>query len=242
MHIIGLGTIINSLAIIAGGLIGIFFGNFFSQRIQDTLMKAVGLCVLFIGIAGTMEKMLLIGDGELASTGTMMVITSFALGSLIGETLNIEDRIEQFGEWLKNKTGNGKDSQFVVGFVNTSLTVSIGAMAVVGAIEDGISGDYSYLLLKAILDFLIVIVMTCSLGKGCLFAFIPVACFQGTITLFARVLQPVLTDNAMNSLSMVGSMLIFCIGVNSIWGKKLRVANMLPALVIAVLWTSIGLG
>ena len=227
MHIIGLGTIINSLAIIAGGLIGIFFGNFFSQRIQDTLMKAVGLCVLFIGIAGTMEKMLLLGDGELASTGTMMVITSFALGSLIGETLNIEDRIEQFGEWLKNKTGNGKDSQFVVGFVNTSLTVSIGAMAVVGAIEDGISGDYSYLLLKAILDFLIVIVITCSLGKGCL---------------FARVLQPVLTDNAMNSLSMVGSMLIFCIGVNSIWGKKLRVANMLPALVIAVLWTSIGLG
>lgn len=242
MHIIGLGTIINSLAIIAGGLIGIFFGNFFSQRIQDTLMKAVGLCVLFIGITGTMEKMLLIGDGELTSTGTMMVITSFALGSLIGEALNIEDRIEQFGEWLKNKTGNGGDNQFVVAFVNTSLTVSIGAMAVVGAIEDGISGDYSYLLLKAILDFLIVIVMTCSLGKGCLFAFIPVACFQGTITLFARFLQPVLTDNAMNSLSMVGSMLIFCIGVNSIWGKKLRVANMLPALVIAVLWTTFGLG
>lgn len=233
---IGLGTVINVAGIVGGGLAGLLFGKVINERYQDTLMKAVGLCVLFVGLGGALEKMMTVSGGRLSSGGTMMMIGSFAIGSLIGEWLNMELRIEQFGEWLKIKTGNGGDHSFVNGFVTTSLIICVGAMAVVGSIQDGILGDYSTLALKAVLDCLIVLVMTASLGKGCIFAAIPVFLFQGTITLLARLIEPLMTEQALNNLSLTGSMLVFCVGVNQIWGKKFKVANMLPAILIAVIW------
>lgn len=233
---IGLGTLINVAGIVGGGLAGLLFGKVINDRVQDTLMKAVGLCVLFVGIGGALEKMMTVSGSELSSGGTMMMIGSFAIGSLIGEWLDIERRIEQFGEWLKIKTGNAGDNSFVNGFVTTSLIICVGAMAVVGSIQDGILGDYSTLALKAVLDCLIVLVMTASLGKGCIFAAIPVFLFQGTITLLARLIEPLMTEPALNNLSLTGSMLVFCVGVNQIWGKKFKVANMLPAILIAVVW------
>ena len=118
-------------------------------------------------------------------------------------------------------------------FVTASLTVCIGAMAIVGSIQDGIRGDYSILSAKAVLDFILVMVMTCSMGKGCLFSAIPVAVFQGSITALAGLVAPLMTDGALNNLSFIGSILIFCVGVNLIWGKKIRVANLLPAVVFA---------
>ena len=178
-------------------------------------------------------------DG-LTSGGTMMIVVSFAVGSLIGEWIDLEHRMEQFGNWLKVRTGNGREKMFVDGFVTASLTVCIGAMAVVGAIQDGISGDYSTLLLKAVLDMLIICVMTASMGKGCIFAAIPVGIFQGLITLLARLIQPVMTDRALSNLSLTGSMLIFCVGINLLWEKKLKVANMLPAILIAVICAFLG--
>ena len=120
------------------------------------------------------------------------------------------------------------------GFVTASLTVSIGAMAVVGSIEDGLFGDYSILATKAVLDLIIVLVMTCSLGKGCAFSAIPVACFQGAMTLLSRLIRPVMTQAALGNLSLVGSILIFCVGFNLVWGKRVRVANLLPAILFAV--------
>ncbi|MCR5685673.1 MAG: DUF554 domain-containing protein [Lachnospiraceae bacterium] len=156
------------------------------------------------------------------------------LGTLIGEIINIEGLFERFGEWLKIKTGNAKDKDFVDAFVTASLTVCIGAMAIIGAIQDGILGDWSILATKAILDFIIIMVMTCSLGKGCAFSAIPVLLFEGSITIFASFLKPVMTDLAMNYLSLIGSILIFCVGLNLVWGKKVRVANMLPDVVLAV--------
>lgn len=234
----GLGTLINTAAILAGGLTGLVFGKFMTARYQDTLTSACGLCVIFIGIAGTMEKMMSVTAGGLTSGHTMMIIGSFTIGSLLGEFLNIEQRLESFGNWLKAKTGSGSDLMFVEGFVTASLTVCIGAMAVVGAIQDGIQGDYSILTAKAILDFIIILVMTASLGKGCLFSAIPVAVFQGSITLLARVIAPFMTSLALDNLSLTGSMLIFCVGVNLIWGKKMKVANMLPALIVAVIWAA----
>ena len=233
---IGLGTIINTAAIILGGIAGGLFGKRLTERYQDTLMKACGLCVIFLGIAGALEKMFTVQNGSVVSGGTMMMIASFAIGSLVGEWINIEHHMNRFGEWLKVKSGNSKDKIFVDAFVTASLTVCVGAMAIVGSIQDGILGDYNTLLMKAILDFVIICVMTASMGKGCAFSAIPVALFQGSITLLARGIEPIMTEPALNNLSLVGSMLIFCVGINLVWEKKFKVANMLPAIVVAVIW------
>jgi len=232
---IGLGTIINVLGIIAGGLFGKLFGRFLNDRDQDTLSKACGVSVLFIGTAGALEGMLTISEKSVVSGNSMLIVISLALGALLGELLNLEDKMEKFGKWLKVKTGNSKEKNFVDGFVTASLTVCIGAMAIVGSIQDGIFGDYSILATKAVLDFIIILVMTCSMGKGCIFSAIPVAVFQGIITLLARFISPLMTDSALANLSLIGSVLIFCVGINLVWGKKIRVANLLPAIVIAVI-------
>lgn len=233
---IGLGTIINTAAIILGGVAGGLFGKRLTERYQDMLMKACGLCVIFLGIAGALEKMFTVQEGVIVSGGTMMMIASFAIGSLVGEWINIEHHMNRFGEWLKVKSGNSKDKIFVDAFVTASLTVCVGAMAIVGSIQDGILGDYNTLLMKAILDFVIICVMTASMGKGCAFSAIPVALFQGSITLLARGIEPIMIEHALNNLSLVGSMLIFCVGINLVWEKKFKVANMLPAIVVAVIW------
>ncbi|MCH1981406.1 DUF554 domain-containing protein [Ruminococcus sp. OA3] len=232
----GLGTLINIAGILAGGFIGLLIGKAMQERYQDTLMTATGVCVLFIGISGALEKMMTVSQGKLTGGGTMMIIGSFAFGSLIGEWLNIESRIKQFGRWLKQKTRSERDTSFVDGFVTTSLTICIGAMAVVGSIQDGISGDYSILAAKAVLDLIIVLVMTASLGKGCIFSVIPVALFQGSITLLSTFIEPFMTGQALSNLSLTGSMLIFCVGINLIWDKKIKVANMLPTIVLSVAW------
>lgn len=230
----GLGTIINTLAILAGGILGMVFGRFFKESVQDALCKTCGVCTLFLGIAGALEGMLTVEGTGVVSGGTMLIIGCLALGSLVGELLDLEGAFERFGQWLKIKTGNAKDKGFVDAFVTASLTVCIGAMAIVGSIQDGILGDYSILAAKAVLDLIIILVMTCSMGKGCIFSAIPVAIFQGSITALAGLIKPLMTDAALSNLSMIGSILIFCVGVNLVWGKKLQVANMLPAVVLAV--------
>ena len=231
---IGLGTTINASAIIAGGLIGQFIGNFFDKKQQDALNIACGISVLFIAISGAMQGMLYINGNSIVGSKSMLVVLCLAFGTILGELINIEDRFEQFGEWLKQRTGNSGDKQFVNAFVTTSLTVCIGAMAIVGAIQDGIGGDYTTLAVKSVLDFIIVAVMTSSLGKGSAFSAIPVFLFEGTITLLARLISPVMTDVAVAYLSLIGSILIFCVGINLVWGKMIRVANMLPAVLLAV--------
>lgn len=232
----GLGTVINVAGILAGGLSGLLFGKFMTQRYQDTLTMACGVTVMFIGIAGTIEKMMAVTGKSLTSGGTMMIIGSFMMGSLLGEWLNIEYKLEEFGRWLKARTGSSGDKMFVDGFVTASLTVCIGAMAVVGSIQDGIYGDCSILAAKAALDLIIVLVMTASMGKGCLFSAIPVGIFQGSVTFLSGLIEPFMTETALNNLSLTGSMLIFCVGVNLIWGKKINVANMLPTPLISMMW------
>ena len=231
---IGLGTIINSAAIVIGGLCGHFTGKLFRPEQQTALKKTCGISVMFIAIAGAMQGMMAIDGDQLISGKSMLVVLCLALGTVIGEVTGIENGFEHFGEWLKAKTGNSGDQQFVNAFVTASLTVCIGAMAIVGAIQDGISGDYSTLAVKSVLDFIIIAVMTSSLGKGCAFSAIPVLAFEGIITLLARLVSPIMTELAVAYLSLIGSILIFCVGVNLIWGKTIRVANMLPAVILAV--------
>lgn len=137
----GLGTIINALAIVIGGVLGILFKRFLKERYQDTIIKATGFSVVFLGAAGTLSKILTVRpDGTLSTGGSMVMILSLALGALLGELIDLDAQFERFGEWLKHKTGSDGDNQFVNGFVSASLTVSIGAMAVIGSIQDGIYG------------------------------------------------------------------------------------------------------
>ncbi len=231
----GLGTLINVAAVVAGGLSGSLVGKLFDERQQESVNMACGISVLFIGIAGAMEGMLTLTDGNTTSANAMFVVLCLALGTIVGEMLRIEDGFEAFGEWLKVRTGNARDAGFVNAFVTASLTVCIGAMAIVGAIQDGILGDYTTLAVKSVLDFVIIAVMTSSMGKGCAFSAIPIALFEGSITLLAQLLRPLMTEAALANLSLVGSILIFCVGINLVWGKRVRVANMLPAVVLAVI-------
>ena len=235
---IGIGTVVNSAAIVAGGLVGHFSGKLFHQDQQEALNKTCGISVMFIAIAGAMQGMLSIDGNQILSGKSMLVVLCLALGTMIGELIGIEKGFERFGEWLKMKTGNSGDRQFVNAFVTASLTVCIGAMAIVGAIQDGILGDWSTLAVKAVLDFIIVAVMTSSLGKGCAFSAIPVFVFEGAVTLLASLVSPVMTDLAIAYLSLIGSVLIFCVGLNLVFGKKVRVASLLPGLVLAVAWAA----
>lgn len=232
---IGTGTLINSAAIVAGGVVGQFTGRFFKPAQQEALNRACGVSVLFIGIAGAMQGMLTVEGGSISSGKSMLVVLCLAIGTVIGELIGIERGFEAFGAWLKVKTGSSGDAGFINAFVTASLTVSIGAMSIVGAIQDGLLNDYSTLAVKSVLDFIIIAVMTSSMGRGCAFSAIPVFVFEGCITLLARLVAPVMTDTAVAYLSLVGSLLIFCIGINLIWGKRMNVANMLPAVLLAIL-------
>jgi len=231
---IGLGTIINTGAIILAGLTGRLFKKAFDEEKQQALSKACGVCVLFLGVAGALEGLLKVSGGSLVSGRSMFVVLSIAVGTAIGELLNVEQAFARFGGWLKAKTGNSGDARFVDAFVTASLTVCVGAMAIVGALQDGVSGNYSMLAAKAVLDFVVIAVMCSSLGKGAVFSAVPVFLFEGGITVLARLIAPVLTDGAVTNISLIGSILVFCVGVNLVWGKLLRAANMLPAILVAI--------
>lgn len=237
---IGLGTFYNALGVVFGGLLGLLIGQRLSEDFHETLLKVTGVAVFVLGIAGTLEKMLVVQGSHVESHGSMMLILSLVIGTVIGELLKIEEGFERLGTWLKEKTGNQGDSSFVDAFMTTALTICIGAMAVVGAVQDGLTGDTSTLLAKAILDMVIVLVLTVSKGKGAIFAVVPLVIFQGVITLLAHLIAPIMTPQALSNLSLVGSSLILCVGINLIWGKRIKVANLLPAVLIAIIWAFVG--
>ena len=197
----GLGTIVNMGAILLGGLIGRLMGKAIPKRFQDLLYMVCGISTLFIGIGGCMQHMLVVENGILNTQGTMMMLLSLTVGAVIGEWINLEQKLERFGDWLKRKTGNSGDTAFIDAFVTASLTVCIGAMAIVGAIQDGIAGDISILAAKSVLDLVIICVMTASMGKGCIFSFIPVGILQGSVTALSVVLKTIMTEAAHSNLS-----------------------------------------
>ena len=231
----GLGTLINVAAIVLGGLLGRLVGDRLPERIREGLTKACGVSTIFIAVSGALEQMLALEDGVITASGSILIVICLALGTLVGELLRIEEGLERFGDWLKRRTGNGSDARFVDAFVTASLTVCIGAMAIVGSIRDGIEGDWSILAVKALLDLIIITVMAGSMGRGCVFSAIPVLLLQGSITLLAGVLAPVMTEAVLKNISLTGNVLIFCVGVNLVWGKKLKVASMLPTLIFAAI-------
>lgn len=237
---IGMGTLINAACVLLGGALGFLFGKALKQRYQDIMVAGCGLSTIFIGASGALKYMLVIADGALATSGEMMLVISMCLGALIGEVLNIEHHIERFGEWLRLRSHSERDPRFIEGFTSASFTLCIGAMAIIGPMNDALYHDYALLVTKGILDAIIVMALTSSLGKGAVFSVIPLVLWQGLMTLLATLIGPLMTEAELANLSLVGSVLIFCVGINLVFGKKVKVANFLPALVIAVVWAMLG--
>ena len=234
----GLGTIVHVFAVLGGGAIGLLLRGGMNPRYQEAIVRIMGLSTIFLGAAGALEHMLFIEGDHLVGLPikeTLIMIVSMALGTFVGEVLDFDGKLETFGAWLKEKATRGDDSKFIEGFVTASLTVCIGAMAIVGSIQDGLSGNPATLFTKSILDFIILIIYASTYGKGALFSAIPVAILQGSVTICAGLLSPIFSPVVIANLSFLGNMMIFCVGCNLAFQAKFRVANMLPALVFGAL-------
>lgn len=222
-----IGTLVNTGTVIAGSLIGLFLGNILPQRLQDTVMKGLGLCTLFIGITG------LIG-GENA----LITVLSMAIGAIIGELLDLDGRLNRFAEKLETRfqRGAGKTS-LAEGFVTASLVFCVGAMTIMGALNDGLTGDHTMLFTKATLDFISSIIFASSLGLGVLLAAVAVLVIEGGIACLAGVVAPLLQYDAavIPEMTVVGSLLIVGLGLNLLGITKLKVMNYLPAIFLPIL-------
>ncbi len=231
---IGLGTIVNTAAVIVGGLLGLVLKNGIAKRFETILMQGLGLATIFIGISGVLKYMLVLENGSFSTQGTMLLIFSLVIGCLLGQWIDIESKMEALGVKLKAAVRVKNDNRFVEGFVTASLIICVGAMAIVGSMQDGLSGNSSMLIAKALLDFVLVAILAAAYGVGVVFSAIPIFVYQGAITLIAALFGSVIRDVLIEELSFVGSALIFCVGVNLVREKTFRVANMLPALLIPI--------
>ena len=230
----GTGTIANAAAIIVGGIAGLIFKKKISKNLCDLLMKALGAAVIFIGVSGTLKGMLYVNEGAIETKNTMLLIFSLIIGTLVGNLIGIKKHTERFGAFLKEKAGAKDDAGFIGSFVAASLTVCVGAMAIVGSIEDGMTGNPETLFAKAVLDALIIMVFASVTGKGAVFSAIPVAIFQGTVTLLSVLSADIFTADIIANMSFVGSVLIFLVGINLMFDKEINVADMLPSVFAAI--------
>jgi uncharacterized membrane protein YqgA involved in biofilm formation len=219
-----LGTIVNTLAIIVGSLIGLLFRGGIPEKFSRTLMQAMGLAVVLIGITTALK-----------TDAILLVIVSLAIGSFLGELLGIEDRLEQLGHWMGRRFV-GQREGVAKGFVNASLLYCVGAMAIVGSLESGLSGNHQTLFAKSIIDGIGSVLFASTLGIGVLFSAVSVFIYQGVITLGASFLKQFLVPEVVGQMSAVGGLLILAIGIGLLEIKKINIGNMLPAIFIPLIY------
>ena len=219
------GTFVNTSAIIFGSLIGILLKGRISKTWMDTIMQAIGLAILLVGLVSALK-----------SSALLLIIISMAVGSLIGEIVKIEQWLENLGAWIERKTSGSGKGTVAKGFVTASLVFCVGSMAIVGSLESGLTGNHQTLFAKSILDGIASLIFASTFGIGVLFSAIPVLLYQSMITIAALWLQPFLTPDVVAQMSSVGGLLIIGIGINILEIKKIRVANMLPAIFIPLIW------
>jgi len=227
------GTIVNAVAVIIGGLIGMLLKKGISERLADGINKALGVAVLVIGINGVVTSMITVEGGALKSSGELLLVVSLVLGTLFGTALKLHDRLEGVSGKIEAKlhlTG------FAQGFVNATTIFCVGAMAIIGALNDGLTGDSSVLFVKSALDFVTSIILGASLGIGVACSAVAVFVYQGAIALLAGLLQNVLAGELLNQICMTGYAIIMCIGFNFFGGGKFKTLNMLPALIVPILY------
>lgn len=233
---IGLGTVVNAAAVVVGGTAGSFIKNGLPQRFKNIIMQAVGLAVVLIGISGALQGIYRVIDGgKLDRQYIMIMIFSLVIGGIFGELINIEDKLEKMGLWFQSKFAK-KSGNFADGFVTASLVYCVGAMAIVGSIEDGLTGSATTLFAKSILDGVTSVVFAATMGIGVAFSSISVFVYQGSITLLAGFIKPWLTDTVISQVSLVGSILIMAIGTNMLEFKRIKVGNLLPAVLIPFIY------
>ena len=229
-----MGTLINCCLILLGGTLGLIFKKAVSKQMEYSIEKAVGLAVSLIGLCGALSIMLQSGaDGRLKSSGELLLVVSLALGTFIGEALKLDDRLNRGCQAIERRF---KASNFSNGFITASLIYCIGAMAIVGAIQDGLLGDSTTLVTKGIIDGITSVVLAATLGYGVLFSVVPVLVYQGAITLLAGTMETVLVGRLLDNICMVGYALVLCIGINFLYtgDKKIKTVNMLPAILVPV--------
>lgn len=228
------GTLVNAGAIVAGGAVGLLAKKGIPAHMEQALHRAMGLAVIVIGINGVITNMITVGQGgALSSSGELLLVFSLVLGVLAGETLQIEERLNGLSAKVEQKlhlTG------FAASFVSGTLIYCVGAMAIIGSINDGLQGDPSVLYVKSTLDGISSIVLGATMGPGVIFSALPVVLYQGSITLLAGVLAPVLQGELLSQLCAVGFVLVACIGVNFMGSYHIKTANFLPALLVPPLW------
>lgn len=219
-----LGTIVNTIAIIAGSLLGLMFRGGIPKKYHVTIMQALSLAVILIGL-----KM------ALKTEDILLIIFSLVIGSLMGEFIKIEDRLENLGKFFETRFSKA-DNGLAKGFVVTSLIYCVGSMAIVGSLESGLTGNHQTLFAKSALDGLSSVIFASSLGIGVLFSSISVFLYQGFITLTATLIKPFLVGEVINQMSAVGGLLIIAIGINLLEIQKIKVGNMLPAIFIPLVY------
>jgi uncharacterized protein len=222
-----LGTIVNTIAILLGGILGLLFRKGISDRFKTTVMQSLGLAVFMIGLAGALR-----------SENILLLIFSMVVGSLIGEALKVEDNLNRLGKWIETKSGQG-EGQVARGFVAASLIFCVGAMAIVGALESGLTGNHEILYAKSLLDGVSSIIFASTLGIGVLFSAASVFVYQGAITLAAGALASVLLDAVILEMAAIGGLLIMGIATNILEFKRIPVGNMLPAIFIPLLYPAV---
>lgn len=235
---IGMGTLINMGLVLVGSTIGIIFKGGLKKKYQETIMNALGLAVIFIGISGALQGLFVVEGNGLGTANIMLMIISLALGAFLGEWIDIEARLDGFGQWLQKslKVKGEKGNCFVEGFVNSSLLFCVGAMAIVGSLQDGLAGDPSMLIAKGVIDGVVAIFFASTLGIGVFFSAISLFLYQGGITLAASFIEPLLSELLISNISFIGFILITGLGINMIFGKKIKVGNILPAVLIPVVY------
>jgi len=234
---IGLGTIVNFFTIIIGGAAGLILKKYLSKRIMDTVFQGIALAVMIIGISGALRSAFTIVDGSIISDHVLIMIISLALGAFIGELLKIEDRLESLGIFCEKKLTKPEDeSTFAQGFVTATLVFCIGSMAIVGSLEDGMSGNSDTLIAKSVIDGIAAMIFASTMGIGVLFSAITVGLYQGTITLLAVFVAPFFSEIVIMQMSLVGSILIMSIGLNMLNIAKIKTGNLLPAIFIPTIY------
>ncbi len=222
-----LGTLVNVVAVIVGGSIGLLLRKGLSEKMADTLMKGLGLCTLYLGISGSLR-------GE----NSLILILSMVIGTLIGEGIDLEKRLDQLGKFVESrfKSKEGGKVSIAEGFVTASLLFCVGAMTIVGSLQSGLQGNHEMLFNKSMLDFVAAIIFASSLGFGVLFSSVFVLVYQGSITLLAQWVAPLLTDTVINEMTCVGSVIIVGLALNMIGITKLKVMNYVPAIFVPIVF------
>ena len=232
------GTLVNCVAVIIGGLIGLLLKKGIKDSYAQGINKSLGIAVLIIGLNGVISNMFTVENGALKSSGELLLIVFLVVGTLIGELLKLDDRFNSFCKKIDLKF---KDGGFASGFINGTILFCVGAMSIIGSLNDGLTGDSSVLFVKSALDFVNAVIFGATLGFGVIFVCIPMLIYQGGISLLAGSLSGILQGELLTQICMVGYAIIVAIGFNFFLEKKFKTLNMVPSIVLPVVYYGIQL-